>query len=69
MEGQINKNGLIQVKLGTWIDYLKIREWKRRMENGGVVGWTYYEGSLNPTDEQSYEDFCKEVDAKYTNKD
>jgi hypothetical protein len=68
-EGQVNKNKLVQVKISTWTDFLKLREWKKRMINGRIDNWGNYEESLNPKGEKSYEDFCDEIDEGYYGRD
>jgi hypothetical protein len=70
MEGTMKRNGLVQVRLNSWIDYLKLREWKRRMESGGIEElWELYEKSLNPEGEQSYKDFCDAINERYIRED
>jgi hypothetical protein len=48
MEDDMNKNGLVQVRLSTWINYLKLKEKVRRLEAGGVGNWEGYDIAMAP---------------------
>lgn len=35
------------------------------LENAGVDNWDWYGDALNPDGEQSYSDYCDEIDKEY----
>ena len=42
---------------------LKRRDAKLELlENGGVDNWTYYSDSLNPDDEDGYDEICEQLE-------
>jgi hypothetical protein len=69
MEDDTHENGSLKVRLSTWINYLKLKEKIGRLEAGGIDNWEGYAEAMNPEGEQSYEDYCDEIEERWTRTD